>query len=1639
MKRKSLLFALLVALFMPWAANAQTVTIGTGTSAHNSAPIANYYNYSLAEMLFTSAEIGTTDVNTILSLGFEGAAACSKTYSITVYMKNVDATSFTSSDDYIQVSASDVVYTGSIKPASGWNTIELAEPFAYDNTKSLLVVVQKTSGGYDGNTAIWKYTSTSSPYMMLYAQNDGTTFDPTTLTTLATNAERPNVQLTFGTPPSCSAPMSVTATFDGNVTWEGEGTTWNLNYKASTASTWTEVNGLTSMSYTIPNLAGLTTYSVRVQNVCDDNTTTGWTYANDFTTPARIPLVEPFNNGSSAPNSWTRYSGLLSGVMDGTVTLGTITSGWNFGTGNGVFDNHAKVNVYGSSCKYWLVTSTLTMENNVQLSFDVAYTAYSGSGAPAQTGTDDKFVVLITTDGGTTWTILRQWDNAGSEYVLNNLNPTPATVTYDLSSYAGQSIAVAFYAESTSSNADNNLHIDNVSIDYIPSCFKPTELNATNITANAAELSWTANSGESAWKLYWKKASDENYTEEAITSNPYTLNGLDDNTEYVFYVVANCGGSDGESDPSNTYTFATSCEAFEVTEETQYTYGFETSDLFGCWTVIAGAAIQNNSNQAHESTYALKFSGTSNNMVALPPFVNATNTLRLEFWTRPESNTNSSCGSFDVGYMTDLADANSFVAVETYAYNDWTSAVFEKKTVDFVNAPENAYIAMRQYNNVTSWYWFVDDVTVKLMPSCLAPTGLAVVENSVTAHEASLTWTAEEGATFQWHIDGTWTDTQDNTVALTGLTADADYTFTLRKKCSDTDFSEAITVNFHTLEACPAPTGFAVAENGLAGRTATLTWTGTSNSYTVSYRTKAYTDGVEEGFSTPSTPSGWENKTGLLSNVMGGTALSTTSQWSFGTSNGVFDQHARINIYGTSRYGWLITPEIELPADAALSFDLALTAYNGTVAAPATTGTDDRFIVLISTDNEATWTILREWNNSGSTYVYNNIAHTATGENVSIDLSAYAGQSVRIAFYGESTESNADNNLHIDNVAVGSPVAAGEWQTVTTEETTVTLTGLTPETLYEAKVQGDCGEEGLSDETALITFTTLISCPAPTNLAVNYTGGVTAQVTWLGTAETYNIDVNGTVINDVTTPYTLTGLELATIYAVKVQANCENNETSDWTAPISFTTDPCMPEDQCEITFELTDSYGDGWNGAAINVVDVLTNTVIATMTATPHGGGGVETTDTKTLAVCDEREIQFVWVSGNYDEECSYVVKDASGEVIFSGEDAMTEPVNYTMNCPALQTFTKTIVGYGTGTGNYYLIASPIGDVNPTEVDGLVTDAFDLYYFDEEGDNDGNEWINYDPNTFDLVSGKGYLYASQDTTVLTFTGTPVAGTTYEVTLAKTEDADWSGWNLVGNPFAQTAYINGDFEFYTMNNAGDKLWASTSNSIEAMEGVFVIANQDEETLTFTTEDPANPGKNVVLNVSDNHGLVDRAIVRFGGSRQLPKFQLNPNSTKLYIPMDDNDYAVVRSEEVGEMPVNFKAENDGSYTISIENENVEFAYLHLLDNMTNTDVDLLETPNYSFNARMNDNANRFKLVFATGTLSVSDNFAFFNNGSLVINNEGEATMQVIDINGRVLSSETINGNANVNVDAAAGVYMIRLVNGNNVKVQKIVVR
>jgi hypothetical protein len=110
-------------------------------------------------------------------------------------------------------------------------------------------------------------------------------------------------------------------------------------------------------------------------------------------------------------------------------------------------------------------------------------------------------------------------------------------------------------------------------------------------------------------------------------------------------------------------------------------------------------------------------------------------------------------------------------------------------------------------------------------------------------------------------------------------------------------------------------------------------------------------------------------------------------------------------------------------------------------------------------------------------------------------------------------------------------------------------------------------------------------------------------------------------------------------------------------------------------------------------------------------------------------------------------------------------------------------------------------------------------------------------------------------------------------------------------------------------------------------------------------------------------------------------------------------------------------------------------------MTGTDVDLLATPSYTFEARKSDYASRFKLLFSANADNneVDEDFAFISDGNIIILNEGEATLQVIDIMGRIVSTQTVNGNASVNNVGAAGVYVLQLINGNNVKTQKIVVR
>ena len=203
------------------------------------------------------------------------------------------------------------------------------------------------------------------------------------------------------------------------------------------------------------------------------------------------------------------------------------------------------------------------------------------------------------------------------------------------------------------------------------------------------------------------------------------------------------------------------------------------------------------------------------------------------------------------------------------------------------------------------------------------------------------------------------------------------------------------------------------------------------------------------------------------------------------------------------------------------------------------------------------------------------------------------------------------------------------------------------------------------------------------------------------------------------------------------------------------------------------------------------------------------------------------------------------------------------------------------------------------------------------------------------------------------------------------------------------------------------------------------------------------GQQVMERGSVSSTLVDNAIVSFNEGSELPKFYFGNPNANLYIPQGEKEFAILSAEGQGEMPLNFRANADGQYTLTVNPEGVEMNYLHLVDNMTGNDVDLLATPSYTFNATTRDYESRFRLVFAAnnenGVSAGSTTFAFYSNGNWMVNNEGEATLQVIDVMGRVLSNQTISGTAELSLNQQPGVYVLRLVNGNDVKTQKIVVR
>ncbi len=95
----------------------------------------------------------------------------------------------------------------------------------------------------------------------------------------------------------------------------------------------------------------------------------------------------------------------------------------------------------------------------------------------------------------------------------------------------------------------------------------------------------------------------------------------------------------------------------------------------------------------------------------------------------------------------------------------------------------------------------------------------------------------------------------------------------------------------------------------------------------------------------------------------------------------------------------------------------------------------------------------------------------------------------------------------------------------------------------------------------------------------------------------------------------------------------------------------------CNVVFELHDSWGDGWNDAAL-IVNFDDGTPSQSMTISSGHNA------TYILEINSGTTVSLSWESGDYDDECSFVVSYEGGEQIYSGSGSEGVSFSWVNNC---------------------------------------------------------------------------------------------------------------------------------------------------------------------------------------------------------------------------------------------------------------------------------------------------------------------------------------------------------------------------------------
>ena len=822
--------------------------------------------------------------------------------------------------------------------------------------------------------------------------------------------------LTVTDPITCIAVGNINAkniaTSSADITWTASGseTSWDIVVSATPLST-AQLNtssaivNVTSPSYNAISLQANTSYYTYIRGVCSATDKSPWRSIVFKTKPLPVllPYIQDFSGSTSevftwsdTPNTnrWTVGNAIGNGGKSMYISKDGVAAEYSDGESHSLayiiadFDNSVKFGIsfdwIGKGEASYDFMRVYMVPDSLSLPVKWNREAQDWISAPGVLRLGNKFF------GQTTWNTFS--DTLPSEY-------------------AGTKRKLVFMWINDNSGAGSpTMAVDNIYlIGY--NCNTPSDFTVSKITGDSAQIKWRKGDQETSWIVEYKKPIDSVWISDTVNDTVYNISNLEPTTTYKVRIKAVC--------TNNKYSgfllgsFTTRC-ADKTIGNGQLIYDFEQYGLTlpECWTRTQqydnnGTIFPIVKNYPKVlDNQALFFSGNSTQIVATEKYVENANTIELEFDVWRDAAATS--GKLEIGVLSDPYDPSTFVFVKDVTPLISADRITLPIKVALSDAPNGKYyIGFRQKieNANEKTMYGIDNLDIHKIPNCnrVDNTLVNVTSNDPSATSAEVSWIPGGGES-SWELQYKEPDsTQWRSIIVSGgnsmstlrrLKPQTKYELRIRSICSQTDTSLWTRRNVFFTTPCVADT-------------------------------LPFTENFENGWSHASFPKGcWSKYDQLASDVFDGSKLTNVSQYSgwkyfedtLGLKTG---GKVKVEIWGTMLHSWLVTPSIMLPSGgSAIDFDASFTIYNS--GGPATgTRADDKFMVIVSTDNGNTWqrTNATVWSNDGTgQYVLNDITNGLN--QIHIDLSRYSGL-VKIAFYAESTvDLNGINYFNIDNIRI---------------------------------------------------------------------------------------------------------------------------------------------------------------------------------------------------------------------------------------------------------------------------------------------------------------------------------------------------------------------------------------------------------------------------------------------------------------------------------------------------------------------------------------------------------------------------------------------------------------------------------------------